>query len=124
MSESIFQKRRKTILRIKFISAMGALIFLVPIAYGYCRLVTDIVGIKAFSTHWWLIVTFTGTLMFFWFIVGYFAGSLTIDNNVTSILSRMNTVEKKVLRASLDKDILDLDRKTQAIVASDKKEKP
>lgn len=99
--------RRKKQLRSKLWAAIVPLGLLCAVSYGLGKLVLDLLHVPARSTAWWVTVVMFGMALLSYYIVGFFAGSLRLDGNVTSLLSRMDMAEKKAVMAVLQEVIKD-----------------
>lgn len=99
--------RRRRQLRFKLLSILLPLVFLSAITYGLGHLVLSLLGVDPGSTAWWITIVMFGMALLSYYAVGIFAGSLRLDGNVISIISRMDIAEKRALAAVLEEVIKD-----------------
>lgn len=104
--ESLVERRRKQ-LRFKLICGTVPLLLLLPVTYGIGKLALDLMRVAPGSTMWWITICLFGMGLLSYFVTGFFAGSLRLDGNAISIISRMDIAEKKVLSAFLEEVIKD-----------------
>jgi len=104
MQESLVKKRNSQFL-FKLLAGLIPVPFLVLIALGGAYLLSDFLLISYYSKEWYLLLTLIGYALIAFYGVGYFAGSLRLDGNVTSLLSRMSYAEKKSVAAVLSEII-------------------
>lgn len=99
--------RRRQQARFKLLSILLPLVLLSAITYGVGRLTLDLLQIPPGSTAWWITTVMFGMGLLAYYAVGIFAGSLRLDGNIISIISRMDIAEKKALAAVLEEVIKD-----------------
>jgi len=95
-------KRRRAQFRFKTLAGIIPLLFIAFIGWGAGALFDDLLGIQANGPMWDLFVFIAILLLLIFYFVGFFAGSLRLDGNVISILSRMDVAEQKALNAVLE----------------------
>ena len=105
MTQLELVKIRRRQLRLKMLAGLIPLPVLFAITYGTARLTAPFVGVTAFGSRWWLLTVLIGTGLLAYYAIGYWAGSIRLDGNIVSIVSRMDIVELKALENVL-KDTL------------------
>jgi hypothetical protein len=61
-----------------------------------------LLGLQYGTPAWYLFIVLISLVLLIFYGIGFFSGSLRLDGNIISILSRMDLVEQKALTAVLD----------------------
>ena len=89
--------RRRYLFLFKLLSGLIPLLLLLLVTYGISALVGDLLEVDRFSTLWWLLSVLFGIGLLIYYATGFFSGSLRLDGNILSLISRMDLAEQKAL---------------------------